>query len=1501
MKRSMSWKILAPAVGFLLLSWMLVTGQDPGTGVPFFTTPSIQAAISSGASAGFIFYAQRPNNGVYVQGKVNMFAPFSWITSTAAVTEFLMNGGMANLLTGPGGPANVGRAAQFGGGGKFTSAGAGGIAYLSFEVSDKVFVTVASPSFTYTGTTPYPVGENVAGLIAADFNGDSVLDLAITYQGNFQGAPGGVAILINKGDGTFKPAVSYSAGTTPNALAAFDVNKDHILDLVVSDNATSSIYVLIGNANGTFNAAVPYQAAGSGDSVTVADFNNDGNPDIAGIGGFPASVATILLGNGNGTFHAGATFPIGSARGYIAAGDLNGDAKMDLAIASAVAQTVTTFLGAGDGTFQRLATYATSYHPDGLVLADFNHDGKLDVLVAQGDARAFGANPDSDNIDVLLGNGDGTLQAAFVYPVGGGPSMLAVADVNKDGKLDIITPNPFSNDVSVLLGQGGGKFHAGTTLTLPNSGGTLPRPNAVAAGDLNGDGNIDLALAESNLSKVGVAFGKGDGTFQAPLQLAVSMQPRFVAIGDFNGDQKPDLAVANYGDTSFSSPNPGNVSIILATGGGNFQPAANMSAGDHPLFIASADLNGDGKLDLVAVNEGVFDGDPGGASIFLGKGDGTFQPAQNVAAGVNPTSVAIGDINGDGRLDLAITTEGPNFGFFIAVLLGNGDGTFQAAKLIKTDFGPASVVIRDYSGDGKADLIIAHCCGDTDMTYMIGNGDGTFQPEVHFIGGTSPQFIATGDFTGDGKPDLAIINQGISEQGAVTVLLNTQGSTPACTYTLSSTSLAPTTAGGSFSIGIQTSANCPWSVTGLPSWITVSGNASGTGAGSVTLVVAANTNVARSAGISVAGVNVTVNQAGAFSCTYTLSAAQVQAPIAGGNFTLTLATGQLCAWSITGLPDWITVSGAASGTGPTGITLVVAANAGDIRSATVTVGGATVTVTQAAPVVCTYTLNASGQVFSSAGGTATISIAAPAGCTWSVFGNPSWVVLKSAASGSGNGTLSYQVGFNQGADRSGTIQIANSTYTIEQVSATLVSGTVAGSMAQIASAGGWKTTFTLINTGNAAAQVRLNFFGDNGNPLLLPLTFPQSGINPASQLAVTSASPGPLLAPTIDRTLSAGASLVIESTGPDSQAVQVGWAQLVSTGSVRGFATFTVSASHQEAVVPLETRNAGVYLLAFDNTSGLLTGLALANTSAQAAVIPMVIRDDTGAPLGTPSINLAAQGHTSFMLTQNYAATAGKRGTIEFHTPAGGQISVLGLRANAAALTTLPLLANVSGGGGSMAQVASGGGWKTTFTFVNTGTGAAQITLDFSDNSGAALSLPLGFPQTAANVTASSVTKSLAPNTSVIVETQGLNSQAVVVGSARLTTSGNVGGFAIFRDGGTGQEAVVPLETRAGGSYILAFDNTDGLATGLALANVSTQAASVFVTLRSDTGAVLGTTTINLPAHGHTSFLLSPAYAATTGKRGTVQFDTPAGGSISVLGLRATPSATLTTIPTVPR
>jgi hypothetical protein len=289
---------------------------------------------------------------------------------------------------------------------------------------------------------------------------------------------------------------------------------------------------------------------------------------------------------------------------------------------------------------------------------------------------------------------------------------------------------------------------------------------------------------------------------------------------------------------------------------------------------------------------------------------------------------------------------------------------------------------------------------------------------------------------------------------------------------------------------------------------------------------------------------------------------------------------------------------------------------------------------------------------------------------------------------------------------------------------------------------------------------------------------------------------------------------------------------------------------------------------------------------------------------------LAGGAHRSFVLSDQatgFPITANIRGTVEFDTPSGTQITVLGIRSTPPnhALTTIPVLANVGTSGGSIAHIASGNGWQTTFVLVNTGTGPAQVHLKFfADVTGAPLSLPLSFPQpgVSAATTASSVDQTLAAGATLLVLSAAPLDPAVTTGSAQLTTDGNVGGFVIFRFNSNlgGQEAVVPLETRNANAYILAFDNTSGKAAGIAINSVSSQSVNVPVVVRDDSGAQIATDTLNLPANAHLSFVLgnqpNDKYPATANIRGTIEFDTPPGGQISAGGIRANGQA-FTTLP----
>jgi large repetitive protein len=520
-----------------------------------------------------------------------------------------------------------------------------------------------------------------------------------------------------------------------------------------------------------------------------------------------------------------------------------------------------------------------------------------------------------------------------------------------------------------------------------------------------------------------------------------------------------------------------------------------------------------------------------------------------------------------------------------------------------------------------------------------------------------------------------------------------------------------------------------------------------------------------------------------------------------------------------------------------------------------------------------------------AGDHGSVNVATASGAPWTADADAAWVTITGGSPGSGAGTVAFSVDANTGAARSGAIRIGDQELLITQESASAPGLGLVGSIAQVASAGGWGTSLTLVNLGGGASDARLSIAGDNGTAPWLPFTFPQR------------ASAGTTMGATFSQTVGAGTSLVFDTTGPDASAT-AGSAQLRADGDVGGFAIFTYAPTGQAAVAPLETRNARSYLLAFDNTGAVRTGLAIANLDAIPANVNVVIRDDRGAQLGTGSIRLQAMGHKSFMLDDSidgFPLTAGIRGTVEFGA-GDGRISVLGLRANAItsgsdfALTSLPVLAGVDNRGGVLAQIASGAGWQTAVTLVNTGDAPAAANLDFFDDHGIALPLPLSYPQTGERETGSGVRRSIPAHGSLIIAVEN-SGDASLQGSAVLTTTGNVSGFAIFRYDPTGQEAVSPLQAVNAPAYVLAFDNTTSLSTGFAIANAASQPAAVNAILRNDAGMRIGAGVVNLPAHGHTSFMLtdtsSGGWAITAGIRGTIELETPAGGQIAPLGLRA--------------
>ena len=346
------------------------------------------------------------------------------------------------------------------------------------------------------------------------------------------------------------------------------------------------------------------------------------------------------------------------------------------------------------------------------------------------------------------------------FPVNQLPVALVTGDFNRDGRLDLAVANQGSADVSILLGNGDGTFQAASNYLAGDN------PQAIAIGDFNRDGKLDLAVVnQTDPGTVSILLGNGDGTFQGGVSYGTGVDPSSVAISDFNADGKLDLAVGNGSD-------PISVSVLLGNGDGTFGTAVNYNTVANSLNPVSGPavvcgyFDSDKKIDI-AVADPVFSGK---MSVLLGNGNGTFKTAVNYPTGRNPTSLRLGDFNGDGIMD-AVTFNSASVGS-ASILLGNGNGTFQngvgyntgATLYIVGD----SLAVTDYGHDGALDLAVIK---DSGLAVLRGFGDGSFDsPDTYSVDPNAVALVA-GDFNHDRKPDLAIANY--SNPGSVSIMLNT--------------------------------------------------------------------------------------------------------------------------------------------------------------------------------------------------------------------------------------------------------------------------------------------------------------------------------------------------------------------------------------------------------------------------------------------------------------------------------------------------------------------------------------------------------------------------------------------------------------------------------------------------------------------------------------------------------------------------------------------------------
>lgn len=647
-----------------------------------------------------------------------------------------------------------------------------------------------SPTTTTGVTGNYPLVPS-----AGDFNRDGRLDLVVP---NFFGDS--VSLLIGNGSGGFTSNGTISTGDEPQNIVVNDFNRDGKPDLAVALWGGHALAVYLGDGNGGFTHKGNYGGYGSDSrlhSARAADMDGDGSCDlvVADYGitetGWGNTVG-FLKGKGDGSFEDAITYTVGRQPGDISVGDLNGDGRSDLVVVSSLDNHVAVLIGSGNGVFAPATLYAQGNALNSSQVADYNGDGKPDILVGSGSGG---------NLMLLSGKGDGTFGSPQSFPVAAPIRQVVSDDFNGDGKPDaVVLASDQATVISVLnttTWSPAGNFMAAPSLA------TGANPSSMKTADLNGDGRLDLVTSNEVGNSASVFYGNGDGTFQAAVPLSAGFSPDALSIADFNRDGRPDLLLINDSSSVYRYDNNGSgfsgpaslpfginnddvisadinrdgipdlvlvynnttafswAAVHLGNGDGSFGAETAYTAGSYANSVTAGDFNRDGLTDLATGN---FDGN--NISILLGKSDGTFHGAVNYPAGANPITLATADLNRDGKPDLAV----PNYGgTTVSVLMGNGDGTFQEKTDYEAGANPQTVVVGDMDRDGRPDLVVASR-GGSSISVLRGRGDGSFLPAEEVTAGSSPIYPALGDFNGDGKPDMAVANYNSS---TVSILLNT--------------------------------------------------------------------------------------------------------------------------------------------------------------------------------------------------------------------------------------------------------------------------------------------------------------------------------------------------------------------------------------------------------------------------------------------------------------------------------------------------------------------------------------------------------------------------------------------------------------------------------------------------------------------------------------------------------------------------------------------------------
>jgi hypothetical protein len=563
--------------------------------------------------------------------------------------------------------------------------------WLDLLVSDRNANTVSTlfnqGDGRFQSAMPAPAGLDPTFLVTGDFTGDCIPDVVTV---NFEQRQ--ASLLAGSGDGHFLPPAAIAEGTSVYSVTAGDFNGDGRLDLAFG-TMNEYAYVLLQADRGGF-ASGDWYWFGRFAHLVAADVDADGRLDLFGVlrGG---TGVVVLQGTGDGHFGEPRTVATISDPSFVVMADMNGDDRPDAVVTSYDPGVVTVLVNPGDGTAWRLGHVVGRLRPTALAAADFDGDGQLDLAVTTSAAGVL----------VLRGFGDGTMGSPARYAAGGGPAAIVAADWNQDGFADLAVANANSGDVSVLLNNGDGTFANGDPTVVEECA-----PTTMVTADFNYDGIPDIGLGCRQANAIVMMMSRGDGTFAPAARLRPGATIRRFAVADFSGDSVPDLALLGNA-----------LALYFGNGDGSFRGPVSLAVSTGCSDLIAGDWNSDAAPDLAVA----CPGENGLLVVFLNTGSASFLRTE-IAAGASAVSLAGGDLTGDGRPDLVLLQQP----ITLATFAGNGDGSFRAAADLAITSGVSAIQVADFNGDGRADLVTLPTADAPVVLFLSSPGAAGLEPPV---------------------------------------------------------------------------------------------------------------------------------------------------------------------------------------------------------------------------------------------------------------------------------------------------------------------------------------------------------------------------------------------------------------------------------------------------------------------------------------------------------------------------------------------------------------------------------------------------------------------------------------------------------------------------------------------------------------------------------------------------------------------------------------------------